>query len=243
MIILSIVVLCMLAMWAMYSFDGRLAAAPTQRASLAPRKAVPARRPAPPMTPSAAPAAIPLQWTEAAPTPRINAQVAPADPARAAETLRAKLRDRYLAARFPGVARVAADLEKIEHVIKAARLYFEEDKYDRALELLDMAIVQSPEDESLPLARLELAFLCRATPRFLTLAAAFHRDRPLDPHWEQISRLGKALVPSDPLFTATGDDRARSYGPWPDMPNWIQASWDLTSDVRAADFHHAMAKA
>jgi hypothetical protein len=27
------------------------------------------------------------------------------------------------------------------------------------------------------------------------------------------------------------------------MPNWIQASWDLTSEVLASDFHRAIAGA
>jgi hypothetical protein len=33
------------------------------------------------------------------------------------------------------------------------------------------------------------------------------------------------------------------YGPWPHLPNWIQAPWDLTGEVIAADFHRAMARA
>jgi hypothetical protein len=26
------------------------------------------------------------------------------------------------------------------------------------------------------------------------------------------------------------------------MPNWIQAPWDLTAEVRATEFHQAMAR-
>ena len=30
------------------------------------------------------------------------------------------------------------------------------------------------------------------------------------------------------------------YGPWPDLPNWIQANWDLTAEVVAVDFHRIL---
>ena len=56
---------------------------------------------------------------------------------------RGKLRDRYLAARFPGVARTVADLKATERVIQAARLYFEERKLDRAIDS-SLAIAQCP---------------------------------------------------------------------------------------------------
>jgi hypothetical protein len=54
-------------------------------------------------------------------------------------------------------------------------------------------------------------------------------------------RLGRAVAPDEPLFTAGAGARPHEhYGPWPNLPNWIQASWDLTAEVLAADFHRAM---
>jgi hypothetical protein len=242
MLVLSITLICVLGLtWRLYESQALYGATPAPRKAVPRARAVVQRSPAP--VAAAAPAArAPLEWT--APTSKARADAAPAAaaPRHDGEALARKLRDRYIAARFPGVARGAADLERIEQVIKGARLYFEEDKYDRALELLDMAILQCPADESLPLARLELAFLARADARFIALARDFHALRPLDPRWDEIRRLGRALDRAEPLFQSTGDAaQPDSSGPWPDMPNWIQASWDLTPEVRAADFHQAMA--
>jgi hypothetical protein len=156
---------------------------------------------------------------------------------------RAKIRGRYLAARFPGVARTAADLFETERVIHAARLYFEERKSDRALELLDLAIAECPADESMPLARLEIAFLTKDAALYVALATSFHQAHPASAQWGEIARLGRAVAPAEASFGVAGGPRDTDhYGPWPDMPNWIQAPWDLTAEVRATEFHQAMAR-
>jgi hypothetical protein len=156
---------------------------------------------------------------------------------------RAKIRGRYLAARFPGVTRSAADLLETKRIIQAARLYFEERKSDRAIELLDLAIAQCPADESLPLARLEIAFLTQDATLYVALAAAFRSAHPSSPQWGEVARLGRAIAPEEAAFGTAGGPRATDhYGPWPDMPNWIQAPWDLTAEVRATEFHQAMAR-
>jgi hypothetical protein len=152
-------------------------------------------------------------------------------------------RDRYVAARFPGLARCGADLEKVALVIEAARLYFDERKTDRALELLDLAIGQCPFDETLRLARLEIAFLLRDATLYTALAEEFQRIHGASGAWPEIARLGRAVAPSATLFRAKQGDRAHEhYGPWPHLPNWLQASWDLTPDVLAVDYHRAMAR-
>jgi hypothetical protein len=163
------------------------------------------------------------------------------------EDLRARLRDRYIAARFPGMARGASALHEIEHVIHTARLFFEDGKVDRAHELLALAVQESPRDKSLRLAQLEIAFLCADADAYTPLAFAFDAAFPGSPEWADVSRLGRALAPSQPRFEASSGAGASAhahahYGPWPDTPNWIQASWDLTSDVLAADFHRAIAQ-
>jgi hypothetical protein len=196
-------------------------ARPTVRAA----KAVPAQ-------PRAKPAA-PIEWVGAAEA----ATTTPGED----EQLCTKLRDRYIAARFPGMFRGTADLREADHVIKVARLYFEEDKLDRAQELLELAIGLSPSAKLLRLAQLEIAFLGRDSTVFTTLARAFHAAHPDGPEWADVSRLGRAIAPGEELFGANPGERSHEhYGPWPDMPNWIQASWDLTSEVLGADFHRAI---
>jgi hypothetical protein len=152
-----------------------------------------------------------------------------------------RIRDRYIGARFPGVARCAADLESPERVIKSARLYFEDGQVDTALELLDVAIEQDSRAEALWLAQLEILFLGRNAARFVECARAFRALHPASDAWAEVSRLGLALAPKESLFgTARGAREHDHYGPWPDLPNWIQASWDLTAEVVASDFHRIL---
>jgi hypothetical protein len=156
---------------------------------------------------------------------------------------RRKIRDRYISARFPGVARGAADLESADRVIKSARLYFEEDESDRALELLELAIGEIPHESSVCLARLEILFLLRDRSDFIEAARAFRNAHPGNESWTEVERLGRAIAPGEALFgEATGPREHEHYGPWPHLPNWIQAPWDLTAEVVAADFHRAMSR-
>ncbi|MGZ5088275.1 MAG: hypothetical protein ACXWGU_14320 [Usitatibacter sp.] len=152
-----------------------------------------------------------------------------------------RIRDRYIGARFPGVARCAADLEVAERVIKSARLYFEDSQVDTALELLDVAIEQDSRAEALWLAQLEILFLARNAARFVECARAFRALHGSSEAWAEVSRLGRALAPKESLFDAAKGPRDHDhYGPWPDLPNWIQANWDLTAEVVASDFRRAM---
>jgi hypothetical protein len=156
---------------------------------------------------------------------------------------RARIRDRYLVARFPGVARSVSELRQPERVIQAARLYFEERKLDRAIELLKLAIDECPGEESLALARLEIAFLSRDAGLYAELAGAFRAAHASSTQWAEVARLGRAVAPDEAMFgAAEGPRTGDHYGPWPDMPNWIRAPWDLTAEVRATEFHQAMAR-
>ena len=193
-----------------------------------------ASEPAPP--PRSAPSA-------AAPQPSAlawdGAPVVPPQPL-AGERLRDRLRDRYIAARFPGLAESVEDLMLTDEVIRAARLCFQEEQHDLGQELLELAIERSPANEELRLAQIELAFLTRSRTRFVALARAFREAIPDSRNWNEIARLGRALAPSEPIFAAGPGSRPHEhYGPWPDLPNWIGASWDLTPEVLAADFRRA----
>lgn len=156
---------------------------------------------------------------------------------------RRKIRDRYVSARFPGVARSGADLQGAARIIKAARLYFEEDDVDTAVELLQLAIEEAPQESALWLARLELLFLARDAQGFTQAARAFSSTHPDHESWAEVARLGRALAPDETLFGGTSGPREHEhYGPWPHLPNWIQAPWDLTGEIVAADFHRAMSR-
>jgi hypothetical protein len=156
--------------------------------------------------------------------------------------MRQKIRDRYLAARFPGAKRTDADLANTDDVIKAARLYFEDGDGDRACEWLAFASDANP-DEGLWLAQLEILFLKRNGEDYTELAGLFRERFPESTHWDDVTRLGARITKGEPLFAGAqqhavaGDEH---YGLWPQMQNWIQAPFDLTGDVLSAEFHAKM---
>jgi hypothetical protein len=154
---------------------------------------------------------------------------------------RRKIRDRYIGIRFAGIIRSAGDLDDAPRIIRAARAAFEEDHPETALEVFELAIEQNVKDKTLWLADLEITFLIRNAERFVASARAFRLTFPDAAEWKEIQRLGRALAPGETLFGARQGARAHEhYGPWPDLPNWILAPWDLTPEVAAADFHRAM---
>ncbi len=153
---------------------------------------------------------------------------------------RRKIRDRYIGARFPGVARNGADLTLPDRVVKAARLYFEEQDSGAALELLGLAIEEVPHETALWLARIEILFLVRDRDGFVAAARAFREAHAGHASWGEVERLGRAIAPSEALFGECAARDHEHYGPWPHLPNWIQAPWDLTGEVVAVDFHRAM---
>ena len=158
------------------------------------------------------------------------------------EPRRRKLRDRYIAARFPGLAHGGADLADLPRMIDMARMLFEDGRESLALELLHLCAAEVPADAAPRLAALELRFLQRDVAGFIAAARAFDRAHPGHEAWEEVARLGRALAPAEALFGAETGARAHEhYGPWPHLPNWIQAPWDLTAEVCAADFHRALA--
>jgi hypothetical protein len=189
--------------------------------------------PAVSMVPRAAPVAV------SEPVP-----AAANDDPSAFDAKRRKIRDRYIGARFPGVARSGADLADTERVIKSARLFFEEARLGEALELLQLAIDEMPQEPSRWLALLEILYLAREAAEYVAAARDFHRRHvEAQDAWTEICRLGRALAPGELLFgAACGPRDHEHYGPWPHTPNWIQAPWDLTADIAAADFHRAMAR-
>ena len=198
-----------------------VAVAEIRRPPLAAHRQQPAAQRKPPMT---TPRLETIEWTE---PPETTGK----------RELEAKLRDRYAAARFPGVF----DGAGVDHIIGTARHYFEEEEFDRAQELLALAIARSPDEPRLRLAQIEIAFLMREPSLFVRLAAEFQAAHAGHPAWGDVARLGHAIAPEEPRFALHPGTRSHDhYGPWPDMPNWIDASWDLTSEVLAADFHRAM---
>ncbi len=159
------------------------------------------------------------------------------------DAARRRIRVRYLAVRFPGAPHTDESLLDSASVIKAARLYFEDGDIDRACELLEFACEAGRTDESPWLAHLEILFLQRKGHEFAELAHRFHQHFPASGRWPEILRLGLRLAPQNRLFHGAHPREAdidEHYGAWPQVQNWIQAPFDLTGDVLAAEFHARM---
>lgn len=155
--------------------------------------------------------------------------------------LRQRIRERFLGSRFRGVAHGAQDLGRTDEVIRTARLFFEDGDVDRACEWLAFASDANP-DERLWLAQLEILFLTRQGAAYAAVAADFRKRFAVSAAWAEVARLGVRLAPADPLFAGASTAEADThYGPWPQVQNWIEAPYDLTGDVLAAEFHAAMA--
>jgi len=156
-----------------------------------------------------------------------------------------KIRDRYIAARFPGIAKSGADLTDEEEVIRAARLLFEDERAWDAIELLELAIEERPANTGAWLARLEILYLVRDAAGFVDAVRAYRAHHGVEAQaWSEICRLGRALAPQDSLFEGEVAVRDHEhYGPWPHTPNWIRAPWDLTAEIAGVDFHHAVRRA
>lgn len=200
-----------------------------------PANSVACRRPSP------APAEMPnFEWESPLPvtTPKEQAR-APAPPPEneLRDAQRARIRDRYVAARFPGVARNVNDLGDTERIVRYARAYFEERKIDRALELLELAIECNPGNEALRLARLEIAFLAGDATLYVALANEFRIAHPESDAWNEVARLGREIAPEEMAFGLQGPD-PHTRG----VPNWTGATLDFTPDLRAEEFHRAMAR-
>ncbi len=181
----------------------------------------------------------PLEWDASPAKPLAAGPAAPGTPARSSY-LRRKIRERYLNVRFPGTPHSEADLRDTVGIVKRARLYFEDGDVDRAAELLQFAGDLDPGEEATALALLEILYLARRA-RAYGEAAREHRERfPESDQWSEVARLGARLLPGDPLFMgfpAAKNEPGDHYGAWPQTRNWIQAPFDLTGDVLAAEFH------
>jgi nitroreductase len=156
---------------------------------------------------------------------------------RAFDPARRRIRDRYISVRFAGLARSASDLENPHRVIKAARLCYEEQQPEIALELLRLAIAQNATEPRLRLAELDLAWRMQDAQRFVAAARAFHQAFGARAEWAQVARLGRRLAPTERLFAGAPGGEGDDVAP----PDWMHDEAAAGSPpLEAAAFHRAM---
>jgi hypothetical protein len=162
------------------------------------------------------------------PAPRaIEAVTLLEDPARQ------RVRDAYIAARFPGVARSSRDLARVRSVINAANVYLEDGESRRAEELLDVAAELLPASEKLLLARLELALRLRDSEGYRRTGLRFRERHPRSPHWKYIVAFAQTIYLTEAPFTADVTD------PFGDgayqRPNWLGDALELAPEFAPTD--------
>lgn len=148
-----------------------------------------------------------------------------------AERARRHVRDRYIAARFPGVAGGSADLARVAHVIKSARTYLEDGNARLAEELLDLACLLHPQVEALWLARLELALRVRDAEGYRAAAFAYRQSVPESLFWPEAAALARSLCLTDDAFAAEGESTTLLVR----RRDWLRTFWESAPEAGPLD--------
>ena len=118
-----------------------------------------------------------------------------------ADLRRKRLRDRYVAVQFPDLAALLGKTAgKPEQVIRLARELFDEGERRLGTEALTIAVQESPQDRSLPLALLELAYLAQEETLFSDVARYFEDQFPTAAENATITRMGGHIAPRSGQF-------------------------------------------
>lgn len=146
---------------------------------------------------------------------------------------RKRLRDRYVAVQFPDLAPLLGKIGgKPEGVIRLARELFDEGERRLGSEALTLAVQESPQDRSLPLALLELAYLAQEATLFSDVAKYFEDHFPTAPENATITRMGGHLSPRSGQF----------FGRHPKNSPWESAycipGWSLVGSASGDDIQH-----
>lgn len=177
----------------------------------------------------------------AAPPAAPEAQAAPKTTS-LSDSTRQRILERYIGARFTGVASRGEDFLDAPRIVKAARLFFEDGQIERSVELLKLATEVNPANEAPWLAMLEILFLGTDPTGYARAARRFAMSHSASANWPVIRQLGRKLGLDDAVITEglSHVERYPNYGPWGGLPNWIQAPWDLTGDAALAELHARM---
>lgn len=152
---------------------------------------------------------------------------------------RKRLRDRYIAVQFPDLAAVRG---KSALVIRLARELFDEGERRLGTEALILAVQESPQDKSLPLALLELAYLSQEATLFSGVARYFEDKFPDAAENAAIARMGSQIAPRSAQFFG----RARTVSTMEAaycIPGWSLAGSEVGDDQLRTDFRNAMLSA
>jgi len=162
-----------------------------------------------------------------------------------------RLRQRYLAERFPEISNGTLDIANPDSVVKGARLFYEDGSLPRAVELLQFAIEERPDEVKPWLALFEIFRLENLAGEFATLASRFRDRHGANETWRKVQFVGREIDPGNPLYRDGAFDgletighaeaaRTRAVAFDPLAENWLNAPMDFTSDALAAELRAAL---
>ena len=155
------------------------------------------------------------------------------------------LRRRYIEERFPEIVARTIELEEPDSIVKGARLFYEDGALPRAVELLQFAIEEKPDELKRWLALFEIFRLERLTGEFAELASRFRDYHGMSAYWTKVQHFGREIDPSNPLYqeesfndietigmpAAAKKMQALAFDPLAE--NWLNAPMDFSSEVLA----------
>lgn len=149
---------------------------------------------------------------------------------------RKRLRDRYVAVQFPDLAAVRG---KSALVIRLARELFDEGERRLGTEALILAVQESPQDKTLPLALLELAYLSQEDTLFSGVARYFEDKFPDAAENAAIARMGSQIAPRSAQFFGRAKAVSTMEAAYC-IPGWSLAGSESGDDQLRTDFRNAM---
>jgi hypothetical protein len=162
----------------------------------------------------------------------------------------ATLRKRYIEQRFPEIASGAIALSDPDSVVKAARLLYEDGALPRAVELLQYATEQNPDEQKHWLALFEIFRLERLKGQFADLAQRFRDRHGHEANWRKVQFFGREVDPGNPLYRdlAVGIETIKFEAGVPPAPvtfdpiaeNWLNAPMDFANELLMADLRRAL---
>lgn len=143
-----------------------------------------------------------------------------------------RMRDRYVSTRFPQFGEPRESLRHMSNILRWARQLIEDEQPRLALELLQLAIEEDPNQRQTWLALIELTFLDGNVAYFDDLATAFEDRFYGDEALPIIHAMGHDLSPHDARY-------ADVKGGIP-LPNWSVVEIPNRDAVLQRKFHAAM---
>jgi hypothetical protein len=157
----------------------------------------------------------------------------------AQDATKRRLRDRYVATRFAQFPEPGVALRHTSEMVRWARQLLDDDQPRLAVELLQLALEEDPNQRPLWLFLIELAFLNSDTPSFNALADEFKQRFNMigkaDEAVKTIDAMGIELDHSDPRYANAGEPEM--------LPNWSNPEFAARNEERQRKFHASLVEA